>query len=116
MSGRRHPGTGLPGIGTKAHRIRIGQRDGWFCGICWQPIDPDLSVYESIWASVVDHKQPKWAGGTHEDDNLQIAHYECNRIKGKEVLSSLHRSDTDRTTDRITDPDATGEAITREAA
>jgi len=82
MSGRRMPGTGLPRVGTVAHKIRIGERDGWTCGICHQPIDPALSVYESDDAATVDHIVPRVAGGTHEDGNLQIAHLRCNNAKG----------------------------------
>ena len=86
MSGRRRRNTGLPRVGTIAHKKRIGVRDGWICGICHKSIDPNLSVYESIWAAVVDHILPKRLGGNHEDENLQIAHYECNRIKGQRLI------------------------------
>ena len=78
-------GTGLPPVGTVAHKLRIGNRDGWICGICNCLIDPALSVYESIWTGVIDHIWPRAKGGGHEDDNLQIAHYECNRIKGQSL-------------------------------
>jgi 5-methylcytosine-specific restriction endonuclease McrA len=82
MSGRRRQGTGTPAVGTPAHRQRIGDRDSWRCGICTEPVDPALSVYESIWAAVVDHIIPRSRGGSHDDSNIQIAHYECNRLKG----------------------------------
>lgn len=83
MSGNRHVKTGLPPVGTQAHRIRIANRDNWICGICAKSIDPKLSVFESDMAASVLHIIPKWAGGTHEDDNLKIAHLRCNLIKGK---------------------------------
>lgn len=82
VSGRRTRGTGLPRVGTVEHKIRIGERDSWICGICHQPIDSALSVYESDDAATVDHIVPRVAGGTHEDSNLQIAHLKCNNAKG----------------------------------
>ena len=85
MSGGRQRNTGFPRVGTVAHKLRVAERDNWVCGICGTRVDYKLSVYDSIWAAVVDHIMPKWAGGSHEDSNLQIAHYECNRLKGKAV-------------------------------
>ena len=73
----------MPRVGTKEYKTYIGNRDGWICGICRSAVDPELSVYESIWAAVVDHVIPRFRGGTHDESNLQIAHYECNRLKGQ---------------------------------
>ncbi len=73
------PKDGQPG--SASCKIRIGNRDHWTCGICTLPIDPELSVYATIWAAVVDHIVSKRDGGGDRDDNLQIAHYECNRRK-----------------------------------
>lgn len=33
----------------------------------------------------VDHIVPVSKGGTHEDDNLQVLCYDCNRGKGNQV-------------------------------
>lgn len=63
-------------------RNRIGAQGNWICALCDAPIDPNSSVYQSIWAPVVDHIVPRIAGGSNDDDNLQITHYECNRRKG----------------------------------
>jgi 5-methylcytosine-specific restriction endonuclease McrA len=71
---------------TISRTTRIGERDSWICRICLKPVDPELSVYESDRAAVVDHKIPKWAGGSNKDSNLQLAHFECNRLKGKRVI------------------------------
>jgi 5-methylcytosine-specific restriction endonuclease McrA len=84
MSGNRRRGTGLPRVGTKEHKQRIGERDNWICGLCGWFIIPTLSVYdtsEGKWAAVIDHIVPRCIGGNHEDENLQIAHYQCNWIK-----------------------------------
>lgn len=81
MSGRRKR-NGLPRVGTRENKIRIGTRDRWVCGICHIPIDPGLSVYESDYAATIDHIMPRMAGGTHEDSNLQISHLKCNLDKG----------------------------------
>lgn len=79
---RRRNAHGLPGVGTRAHRIRILERDNWTCGICHQPIDPELSVFESDWVGTIDHIRPRYFSGGHEDDNLQAAHLICNQKKG----------------------------------
>lgn len=58
----------------------IIERDGNLCGICWLPVEevPHL-----------DHIFPLAAGGTHEPDNVQIAHPACNRRKGAKVNFTL---------------------------
>lgn len=67
---------------TAETRNRIGAQHNWICPLCDQPIDPNLSVYQSIWAPVIDHIVPRIAGGDGNDENLQVTHYECNRAKG----------------------------------
>ena len=48
-------------------------RDQGLCGICSDPIMGPLEL---------DHIVPLAAGGTHEPDNVQLAHRSCNRRKG----------------------------------
>lgn len=51
----------------------ILQRDLGICGICQQQItDPYIEL---------DHIHPLAAGGTHEPNNVQLAHRACNRRK-----------------------------------
>ena len=77
-----------PRAGTKSNRLRIAERDGWVCGICSLPIDSTLSPFESDQAASIDHIIPRIAGGSHDDDNLQISHLACNYRKG---TSGYHR-------------------------
>lgn len=56
-------------------RARIIARDGLTCGICGEQI-LDQSELE------IDHITPVCRGGRNADENLQVAHSRCNRIKG----------------------------------
>ena len=80
---------GLPYFGTPEFKAYIGNRDGWICGLCKLTIDPNLTVYESDWAAVIDHVIPRWAGGSNDTNNLRITHYECNRLKNKHKQFAL---------------------------
>lgn len=55
----------------------ILQRDLGLCGICGQQI-ADTAIE-------LDHVIPLAAGGTHEPDNVQLAHPTCNRKKSAKV-------------------------------
>lgn len=59
------------------HRAEILERDLGLCGICGDPVDP--ANYH------VDHVIPMTKGGTHEPDNVQVAHPFCNLSKGATV-------------------------------
>lgn len=49
-------------------------RDGFLCGLCRTPVDPqDLSI---------DHIIPITRGGTDHGESLQVAHRLCNARKG----------------------------------
>ena len=69
---------------------RIGDRDGWVCGICQWPVDPDrwlwreltgIRVQDDLLSPEVDHLLPKQRRGVDGDENCQIAHAACNRHK-----------------------------------
>jgi hypothetical protein len=75
---------------SEARTQHYGERDGWICGICWWPIDPEYwrlragPRFDSLRAHLkpeVDHVIPVDWGGSDEDQNLQIAHAACNRHK-----------------------------------
>jgi len=59
------------------HRAEILERDLGLCGICGDAVDP--ASYH------VDHVIPMTKGGTHEPDNVQVAHPLCNLSKGATV-------------------------------
>jgi hypothetical protein len=60
--------------------VEIFTRDRWICGICAEPVDPALE-YPNLRSASLDHVIPLAAGGTHEPDNCQCAHFICNSLK-----------------------------------
>lgn len=63
------------------NRRLVFERDGWRCGICGEPVDPDLR-WPHMGSATVDHIVPLSLGGTHTYDNTQCAHAYCNIKKG----------------------------------
>ena len=60
------------------HRILVTQR---ICGICGQPVDMTLK-YPDPGSPTVDHIIPISRGGHPSAlENLQLAHFRCNRLK-----------------------------------
>lgn len=69
------------GGAEKFARTEIGERDGWTCGICEQPIDKTLRFPDQQSASL-DHIVPLSLGGEHSRTNSRIAHWICNVRRG----------------------------------
>lgn len=65
---------------TDAERLAIFERDGWTCGICGHPVDPDLSLPD-VMSAAVDHIVPFARGGRHDPANAQCSHWICNARK-----------------------------------
>lgn len=63
-------------------RRAVYERDGWRCGICQDPVDADLIGSRSMWRPSLDHIVPHIEGGTDDPDNLRLAHFWCNSIRG----------------------------------
>lgn len=61
---------------TKAKRAGTLQ-----CALCGRQLDPDAPRCTDA-AIELDHVVPVAAGGTDEQDNLQLSCYPCNRAKG----------------------------------
>lgn len=64
----------------------IYERDGWVCGICREPVDPDVRWPDLSCASL-DHVVPLAKGGPHTVDNVQLAHFMCNSLKGDAAVA-----------------------------
>jgi hypothetical protein len=58
----------------------VGKRDKWICGICRKPVDRKAQVPHPD-APTRDHIHPLSKGGKHIYSNVQLAHFECNRLK-----------------------------------
>ena len=59
----------------------VFQRDGWICGICLEPVDPELRYPDSKSASL-DHTIPLILGGGHTRANTRCSHLNCNVRRG----------------------------------
>lgn len=58
------------------------------CAICGQPVDKNLK-YPHPLSATIDHIIPINRGGHPSAiDNLQLAHFTCNRQKADKILSS----------------------------
>lgn len=58
------------------------------CGICGKPVDKSLR-YPHPLSPTVDHIIPINKGGHPSDlDNLQLAHFTCNRAKSDKLIES----------------------------
>lgn len=62
----------------------IAERDAWICGLCDQPVSPELEWPDPMSKSL-DHVQPLSLGGAHDPANVQLAHLRCNVAKGNRV-------------------------------
>jgi hypothetical protein len=68
----------------------VFERDGWICGLCHEPIAPDVRWPDRMSASL-DHIISLAAGGKHTRDNCQAAHWICNVRKGaRQELMAPH--------------------------
>jgi 5-methylcytosine-specific restriction endonuclease McrA len=59
---------------------KVAERDGWTCGVCCLPINPDLR-FPDPGSRSIDHIVALARGGSHTYDNVQLAHFLCNNLK-----------------------------------
>lgn len=80
MKTKRADHSGLHRTFEKSKRFIF--RTQTICGICGHPVNFD-KVFPDPWSATVDHIIPVSKGGDPVDvSNLQLAHLQCNRIKG----------------------------------
>ena len=64
------------------------------CGICGRPVDKELKAPDPM-SPTVDHIIPVNKGGHLTDiNNLQLAHWICNRMKSDKILDCNPRQST----------------------
>lgn len=69
----------------KSNKKRIMQTQS-VCGICGKPVDKSLK-YPHPLSPCIDHIIPVSKGGHPSDiDNLQLAHWTCNRQKSDKLV------------------------------
>lgn len=67
------------------------------CGICGKPVDKSLR-YPHPLSACIDHIVPVAKGGHPSDiDNLQLAHWTCNRQKADKLVKRHRKADEDTT-------------------
>lgn len=66
----------------------IFQRDGWICQLCFEEVDP-LLFWPHPESPSLDHIVPLSLGGSHTEDNVQLAHLRCNISKGNRYEVAL---------------------------
>lgn len=62
-------------------RDRVGERDGWRCGVCRGRVKRDLA-YPDPNSPSLDHVVPLSQGGRHAYENVRITHLRCNCARG----------------------------------
>lgn len=75
---------------TWLDRMALYARDNWTCQICRDPVDYTADP-NSDWYPSIDHIVPRSHGGTHEWENLRLAHTWCNSVRG----DMSHYTDSD---------------------
>ena len=71
---------------TPLHLRLWAEQDGR-CALCGEAMLKNRfdAPHARIWArqrATLDHIQPKSKGGSDAEDNLQLAHARCNKLKG----------------------------------
>ena len=64
----------------------VFERDGWVCGICGDPVDPELRWPARMSVSL-DHVVPLEMGGDHVPENARCSHLGCNTARGTGVAA-----------------------------
>lgn len=67
---------------------KIFERDGWVCQLCGEEVDP-LTFYPHPESPTLDHIVPLSLGGSHTENNVQLAHFRCNCSKGNRYEVAL---------------------------
>ena len=79
-------------------RIYASQR---VCGICGKPVDMTLK-YPHPLSKCIDHIIPVSKGGHPSDiDNLQLAHWTCNRQKSDKLIEARSVMETEVLSNRV---------------
>lgn len=57
----------------------VGERDGWRCHLCGKRVPRTTKRLEAM--PSIDHITPLSKGGTHELQNVALAHHRCNSLR-----------------------------------
>lgn len=71
------------------------------CGICGKPVDFSKKYPDPL-SPCIDHIIPVSKGGHPNDiDNLQLAHWECNRQKSDKLFAPIERKEDEQIGNRV---------------
>ncbi|WP_392671322.1 HNH endonuclease [Streptomyces sp. LN785] len=74
----------------------IGDRDGWVCGLCEDPVDRTRQRPDPRSPSL-DHIRTIAAGGTHTRDNVRLTHWGCNHERNDSTpLTTVEEAESQR--------------------
>lgn len=76
---RRGAATGRPVV-----LCEIGNRDGWQCALCSEPVNRWLEYPDPLSPSI-DHILPVSLGGIHDPSNVRVTHLRCNVKRGNKL-------------------------------
>lgn len=68
----------------------IGDRDAWLCHLCFTGVDPTLPTGHPG-SGTLDHLIALSHGGSHEGENIYLAHRLCNISRGNREVSMARR-------------------------
>lgn len=72
--------------GYALNAAELAERDGADCALCGDLVDFALKAPHAMSPSV-DHILPRSKGGSHDAENLQLAHLRCNTRKGNRLVA-----------------------------
>ncbi|WP_432041944.1 HNH endonuclease [Streptomyces cadmiisoli] len=74
----------------------IGERDGWICGLCRDPVDQAYQ-YPDPRSPSIDHVRTIAAGGTDTRDNVRLTHWGCNHERNASTpLRTVEEAESQR--------------------
>ena len=88
---QKHKRRTLQSNGELIDLYELAERDQWQCKLCNEPISKDAKHYKGnlhLQGPSLDHIIPVSLGGTHTWDNVQLAHFYCNSIRGNKSLAT----------------------------
>ena len=88
----RHKRRTLQAYGDVIDLYELAERDHWQCKLCDKPIDKNAKHYKgnlNLYGPSLDHIIPVSLGGTHTWNNVQLAHYYCNSIRGNKPIAQI---------------------------
>lgn len=78
----------------KTKRKKLRERDGDLCWICRRAMDFKGSAVGPEFATI-DHVLPRSQGGSHDIDNLRLAHRRCNLARADGRMTPLRAGEHD---------------------